>query len=859
MRCETNPKPSSVHSDVLSVAGSARLFPCWFVQQRHWVENPVHSDSAVYNLPVSLSIRGLLDYQVLEASLTEIVRRHEILRSSFTSVDGKLLQRTSDPEEMRVQVVDLTALEPTTTEAQARRLARLEALKPFELSSSPIMRGKLFRLAPEEHLLVLTTHHLVVDDWSVGILGKEFSVLYGAFSAGKTSSLPDPAFTYGDFLRWHEMFQSRVLASRLAFWRKQLEGTDGFHHLVTDRSRPGIRTNRGDCESMTLSLELSDALRTLSVREGVTLFMTFVAAFQGLLHRRSGDAAIGLGSCAANRSLVDVERTVGRFGNDFVLRTDFIGNPTFTEVLRRVRRTALEAYGHQDLPFGTVVEQLVPLRDESRNPLFQIMFILQDAPKWEFGVPGLTFNRVRIDLGTAKYDLGVWLTVNQQIEMAFEYNADLFEPQSIRRLIHQYRAVLENVTENPSLRVDRFPDPRLEADTKEVERSKTTTSYLGPRNSLEAKLVETWENTFQIRPIGIRDSFFELGGGSLLATQLCHRIERSLGRKVSITALFEASTIEELGAVLGRTSPTEKMAKIVPLQPNGSRPPFFCPCINVGAGPFFLPLARHLGDDQPFLGLALEDTHLDRLHFPYRMEEVAEHLVAAIRQQQPQGPYFLGGFCGDGVLAFETARQLNKSGETVSLLVLFEAMTPDRYNEFKGKGFQLRLILRRLAFRELKRHFVSVRQVPMRAAWGYVLDRVRDIIRDAKNLLWQASIHWTLHVRHKRLRSARKMLFVAEESYRPQSCRADIVLFRCRNRRMRRDEDEYGGWRSFVDGSLEVHTVDGDHLGILYEPNVKILATKLSACLDTAQQKNRPIAVSRVTTNSPATATLTKR
>ena len=813
-------------------------YPPWFLQQSTWVENPTHSDSALYNLPLNLRIQGPLNHEALDKTLTEIVRRHEILRSSFLLAEGQLVQKICAPVPLRTTVVDLGKTEVGKRLQQAVEIVKEETLKPFDLSSSPILRGKLLRLSDDDHILALASHHLVFDDWSIGIFGREFSTLYQAFAAGEPSRLPELTFNYSDFLRWQDDFlQGQALQSRLSFWRERLRGATDFHHLETDYTRPATRSHRGSWQSESLSPELSGALRTLSQREGASIFMTLVTAFQALLHRYSGDGDIGLGICAANRGHLGVENLIGRFANDLVLRTDLSDNPTFRKLLSRVRRAALESYAYQDLPFGTLVQDLAPVRDPSRNSLFQVMFILQDAPKNEWNVPGFMVDWFHVELGTARYDLNVWLKAKERIEIGFEYNADLFTPCSMQRMLEGYRTTLENFVANSDTPVANLPLARKAEEGIELKSLASTVEFVGPRDPLEVQLVELWEHAFEVKPFGIRDNLFELGGGSLLAARLCRRIEKSLGTKLSLATFFEVPTVEQLAAALRSSQPSERTVRVVPLQERGSRPPFFCPCINIGAGPIFLPLTKHLGSDQPFLGLVPEETLMSQLPTPYTMEDIAHHLIVAIRHRQPRGPYFLGGFCGDGVLAFETARQLRAQGEDVVLLALFEAQTPDRYQEFQAKRTQVRSIFGRLSFHQLGRHLARLWQSDMEKLPGYVRTRMRELIQDLNKIIWQVSLDWNLRTNHGRLSDARQMLFVAEKSYRPRPYGGNVAVFRCDAYRATIYNDRDGGWREFVKGSLEVHEIPGDHLGILNEPNVQSLAGKLTGCLGKAQQR----------------------
>jgi len=856
MQYNNNMKRTSGETNSISVVSEKSAFPHWFIQQKDWVQNPLDSDSAIYNYPLTLRICGPLALEALRDTLTEIVRRHETLRSVFSVSDRRIFQNVQSPGPFITLFTDLSHLKESEAIQEAGRIAKEDALKPFELSSTPALRARVIRIAPEDHVFALTAHHLIFDDWSVGLFLRELATLYAAYSAGRPSPLQDLSFQYRDFVCVHaESMRGETLKSHLTFWKTQLKGAGDFHHLAPDHPRPPVRTHHGGKEAIALSPALSLAVRTLSQREGVSLFMTLVAAFQCLLHRYSGDGDVAVGCCVAGRNMIEVEGVIGHFGNDLVIRTNLADNPSFRELLKRVRRSSLLAYSHQEVPFGLLVEELLPVQDLRRNPLFQVMFILQDAPKDELKIPGLQVNWFRMDPGTAKYDLNVWLKIKEGIEIAFEYNADLFEAESMRRILQSFRAILEAVVADPELRAADLPLSPQRVEQVEIKASELNEEYVAARNPTETQLVEFWEAAFQRRPIGIRQNFFELGGGSLLAAQICRRIEKSLRKNLSLASFFQAPTIEDLAAVLNEAGYRDQIVQVVPLQPRGTRTPFFCPCINIGAGPLFLPLTQYLGHDQPFLGLVPEESLGARLPIPYTMEDVAKHLISAIRRRQPEGPYYLGGFCGDGVLAFETARQLRAQGEAVPLLVLFEVLTPDRYPDFKGKLFQLRAMMGRLGLRRLGRHLTNLaRTNTPTIKRRYVLSRVKELLRDLRNLFWQVSIDWNLLIHRGRLRDFRQVLFMAEKVYRPRDYDGNVAIFRCTEYRATGYEDRHGGWSDFVRGSLGVHDVPGDHMGILDEPNVQILAEKLSRCLGAAQRRNRANTVADIPESSVRSA-----
>ncbi|MCP4655902.1 MAG: non-ribosomal peptide synthetase, partial [bacterium] len=349
-----------------------------------------------------LRLRGPLDRAALAGALTEIVRRHEVLRTRFADRDdGEPYQVIREPSPFPLPVVDLTALDAGDRPPQLQRLAREDAARPFDLARAPLLRAALLRADKTEHVLVLNMHHVASDGWSMGILDRELSVLYEALTTGRgTSGLPELPIQYADFAAWQRQWlEGEVLEAQLAYWKEQLAGLRGDLELPTDRPRPHLPTYRGALCRLALPQPLTEALKALSRQEGSTLFMTLLAAWNVLLHTYAQQDDLAVGSPIANRNHSEIEGLIGFFVNTLLLRTHLVGGPTYRELLTRVREAALGAYAHQDLPFEKLVAELEPERHLSRQPLFQVMMVLQNAPASEPELPGLTVNRLEVPRG----------------------------------------------------------------------------------------------------------------------------------------------------------------------------------------------------------------------------------------------------------------------------------------------------------------------------------------------------------------------------------------------------------------------------------------------------------------------------
>jgi amino acid adenylation domain-containing protein len=458
-----------------------------FAQQRLWFLDQLEPGSPFYNIPLAIRLSGQLDVTALQRSLDEIVRRHETLRTTFVTESGQPLQVIAPPSPLPLLEVDLGELPEEEREAQARELARQEAQRPFDLARGPLVRVCLLRLAParpaqggpqakqgrrDEHVLLLTLHHIISDGWSMGVLVRELVTLYRAFSAGDPSPLPDLPIQYADFAIWQRQWlfppedastlgdqrHSQALETQLAYWKQQLGGKLPVLELPTDRPRPPTQTFRGAHHRFTLPPALSTALKTHSQQNEVTLFMTLLAAFQVLLHRHTGQTDIAVGSPIANRNREEIEGLIGFFVNTLVLRTDLSGNPSFRDLLRRVRQVTLEAYAHQDLPFDKLVEALQPERDLSRTPLFQVMFALQNAPMERFELPELSLSLMRAESATSRFDLMLSLAeIPNGLVGEVEYNTDLFDASTITRLVEHFQILLEGIVAELDRRLSDLP------------------------------------------------------------------------------------------------------------------------------------------------------------------------------------------------------------------------------------------------------------------------------------------------------------------------------------------------------------------------------------------------------------------
>ncbi|HEX7317724.1 MAG TPA: amino acid adenylation domain-containing protein [Pyrinomonadaceae bacterium] len=440
-------------------AGEPDSFPLSFAQQRLWFIDRLEPNSFLYNISTNVRLEGRLNVPALARSFAEIVRRHEVLRTTFRLEGRAPVQVINESATITPTVVNLEAVPTAEREEEVRRLLREESRRPFDLAQGPLLRVKLLRISDEEHVLLLTMHHIISDGWSLGVLVREMAALYRAYSGGAESPLAELPIQYADFVLWQqETLEGETLESHLRYWREQLAGAPAVLELPTDRPRPAVNTNRGAKLSFALPSDLSAAVKEFSEREGATLYMTLLAAFQTLLHRYARQEEIVVGTPIANRNRAETEALIGFFINTLVLRTDFAGDPTFRELLGRVREVALGAYAHQDLPFEKLVEELQPERSLSHTPLFQVVFVLQNAPLGSLELPGLKLTPVGGDNGTAKFDLTLTLEESGRgLVGGIEYNTDLFDAETAGRMLRHYENLLRGAVAAPERRVSELP------------------------------------------------------------------------------------------------------------------------------------------------------------------------------------------------------------------------------------------------------------------------------------------------------------------------------------------------------------------------------------------------------------------
>jgi acyl carrier protein len=457
---------------ILPVARGARL-PLSYAQQRLWMVHQLDPHTGTYNMALSLRFRGQLDVAMLEASIGEIVNRHESLRTSFHEQDGEVWQEIAPSVEFvlkRIEIAEAASQEPEI-EVVAQAVKEIDI--PFELESAPLMRGLLMRLGAEDNVLVVTMHHIVSDDWSMNVFVQELLSLYRSRVSGASSEMRPLPIQYGDYAVWQRnTLTAEKLEPQLAYWRNQLQGAPQVISLPTKGPRPKVQSFRGALQQAELDAPLLESLRSLCQQQGATLFMALMTAFQVLLSKYSGNTDIVIGTDLANRTQIELERLIGFFVNVLPIRTDLSGDPSFAEALLRAKGVALEAYAHQETPFDKLVEDLSPERTLSHNPVVQVLCVMHKAINLRSDIPNLHVSELRIPLTRSRFDLVLFVQEDgNKVLTQWLYSTDLFEAETIARMTEHYKTVIEEVYARPECRISAI-EHLTTAERSERESSK---------------------------------------------------------------------------------------------------------------------------------------------------------------------------------------------------------------------------------------------------------------------------------------------------------------------------------------------------------------------------------------------------
>jgi thioesterase domain-containing protein/acyl carrier protein len=741
--------------------------------------------------------------------------------------------------EVDMPVTSLEDVPAAERESRLTQALRDEASVSFSLVRGPLTRARLFRLAPAEHVLILTTHHILTDGWSQNVMQRDLWTFYEAFLEGREPSLPDLSVQYGDFIHWQQDWLASDRAQQeLDFWKQKL--TPSPPVLRFPREKPS-RTPSASAPMETLLLpeELVRSLKSICQSQSVTLFVALLAAYAALLRRYTGETDICIGSPVANRKL-ETEPLIGPFAGPVTLRLDLSGNPSFLELLGRVRDVTLDALSHTDVPFETLLENLQVRSVRGRNPLSQCYFFYQNAFLQPRSLPGLTVTPLPdFGLGT-HYELQLGMLERREgVRAQLEFNPHLFEPAAARSILEDLRITLDFLQADSARRIDDLPitveappQPSLAADSAPA-------AFEPPQGETELHLAAIWENLLRVQLISRRANYFDLGGNSLIALRMFDSIEKVLKIKLPLSSLFEAQTIAALAGILQKDNWKPSWHSLVPLRAAGSKPPLLLMHGHGGTVFEFHSLANRLEPDQPVY--ALQARGLDGSFVKGQsVEEMAAAYVSEVRGLQKAGPYFLGGFCFGGVVALEAAQQLTAAGEEVALLIIIQTIHP-AYQRF-APGISP---FRRWLYRSAKRFDLERDNLSNRGAI-YILQRARriwDLTQARFELAFDRFVR-NGHAPRANLSMPYILESIARENdkaflrYSPRKYAGDVVLFRAGKQMGGLIPTQDLGWDEIFTGKFEVCDIPGHQQNMLSKPHVARLADELNARLRAAQQRS---------------------
>jgi non-ribosomal peptide synthetase component F/thioesterase domain-containing protein len=812
----------------------AYAMPSSVAQQRFWVLEQMAPGNPALHMRACVRLTGPLSQTTLEKSLQLLVSRHEILRTTFERVNDEIIQVIAPNLTMSLPVTSLEDVAEAGLEPRLWELIRAEVTAPFDLLQGPTLRARLFRLPSQEHVLVITTHHILVDGWSQNLIQRDLWGFYEALMEGREPSLPALPVQFGDFVRWQQQWlASDAAREEVDFWKKQFAAPPAALKIPTDRpprNRPAIE---GAMETLLLPDDLVRSLKAFCKSQDISMFMLTLSGFAALLSRYSGQEDLIVGSPVANRAS-ETEAVVGPFAGPISLRMKLSGNPALRDLLGRVRDITLDALSHAELPFEVLLENLEVRSMHGRNPFSQYYFFYQTAFLQPRQVRELTVTPLP-DIGMGTYfelQLGL-LERREGLRAQLEYNPDLFDASTIRRILEDYCRILGVIAENPDARLNDLLI-HLERQSKPVVSTQSTPCEIThPPDETERRLTKIWEDHLRVRPISRRQNYFELGGTSLLAVRLFDQIEKEFGAKLPLSTLFEAQTIENLARVVRNERTARRWSPLVAIQPSGTRPIFFCSHGGGGNVLIYRDLSRHLGPDQPFYGL--QSQGLDGELPPLTgIEDMAALYVREIQKVQPRGPYFLGGYCMGGTVAFEMAQQLKAQGEEVALLALFDTVnwSKVRVNSMWQKSYYQN---QRLVF-----HALNFLLLDFKNKVRFFEEKLK-VLRSRCNVWWGMLLGWVLKTQPENNSKALVLARIWEANdraslnYVPRTYRGTITDFR-----PLKQYASYVGpemdWDRLALGGQAVVTLPVYPAGMLLEPFVEHLARALSASIDKAIQ-----------------------
>ena len=803
-----------------SAAADVYAMPASVAQERFWLLANLSPGNPAFHMPACVRLAGPIEERLLEKSFQILIERHETLRTTFEVINKELAQIISPALTFSLAITTLAEVAATDRETRLEQLLSEEAQKPFDLVGGPVFRARLFRLAPEDHVLVVTIHHILADGWSHNVFQRELWSAYEALRENREPELTPLAIQYSDFTTWQkEWLVSAEAREHLEFWTKNLSSPLPILDFPTDHAPSNRPASHGAIETLLLPQNLATTLKAVSKVENVTMFTLMLTCFAVLLSREAGQDDMIIGSPMANRR-PETESLIGPFAGPVALRLNLSGNPTFGEAVQRARDVTLDALEHGDLPFETLLQN-VDLRSlAGRNPLFQFYFSYQAAFLQPRQLAKLTVTPMpTFSVGTP-FEMQCAIIERQEgIRIQIEYNPDLYDSSTIRNLLRAYQSSLRTLTSNRN-----FPICDLKIRSRPERKSSSKIAnlkpgYVAPRDSVEMELAQIWAAVFKLPRVGVMDDFFDLGGHSLFGARLLKNIEERLGKELSLASLLDASTIDRQARLIRGDNGRGTLGGVESAGSASTQIPLF----YFGGDPSFRALSQCLGALHEHHNLGMQASVIEALEDRRSLKCIAAYFVRVIRELRPEGPYMLGGWCSHGLLALEVAQQLRAQKQEVALVVMMETANPVArmaYAKWKRfiSGTQLKF---NLLLREIKRGRAS----------NYI---VEGITRAALSL--RDAVGPGLRIVRK---SPLEVLYEAADDYRPEPYHYPVLLIRSADKSFGFAQDLRLGWNDMFGNQLEICEVRGNHFSMYTSPNVEGLADAIDGYLKKAEERSR--------------------
>jgi thioesterase domain-containing protein len=821
--------------------------PC---QTRFWLLHRMYPGNHSLNMPIAWTCRGALSPEVAATALTELVRRHESLRTTFEVVDGLLAQVIHSPIDLPLPIDDLRHLPEDARRRQADAIIHEQARLQIDMEKGPLLCARAIRMGAEEHILLITIHHSICDGWSNGVVLRDFAAIYDGLTRHLPAGLPELPIQFGDFAVWLDQWRKGDESKEsLAYWRQTLGGEFTPLRIPRDIEVGGVE-ERGDIETLLLPPDLVRQARDFCAVRGVTLYMLLLSVYTATLHRLTGQGDILIGTPCANRRQ-ETEDLIGPFSNPQVVRIKIDKGDTLGSIIESVRTWTLGALAHQDLPFEDLIDDEFFCRDKNQISL-QVYFIYQKAFMQVQKTPSLEIVPLRSVSPGTNFDL--MLSIVERSEgprLQLEYNPGYFRVSTIQRILKLYVRILEIMLSSAeclageaAMEESREPlvaslrranalgtagetvarNGHLSAATS-LETSaneKQNQDFLAPRDALEAQIATIWETAIGVKNLSIRDSFFDVGGRSLAAMQIISRINKTYSLSFGLASLFSGHTVERLSELVKKRLSANGSSSIVPMQPAGTEPPLF---IIHGAGGNvirFYQLAMLTGTKRPIYGVQAQSLLAGQPAL-LRLEDQAAFYLAEIREIQPNGPYYFLGYSFGGTIALEMAHQLRAMGEQVELLGMLDSRHRDCIVMAQSSDS-----VRTRFDRRIERFLGNLSGLSLPEKIEYMRQK---LFTRALRRMYSLAISFGFRTVPSFMKSTDDITWVAAMNYQPRPWPGKVTLFRTTVQPDPRLPMDLG-WTPLAQGGVEVLELPGDHDLVFREPNIQALAAQLQARLE---------------------------